>query len=51
MKITVTEHELHIILVTLREANSLIANRLAAKLHQQDEANDGPEVAILSVEA
>jgi hypothetical protein len=49
MKINVTEHELQIILVTLRESNSMIAIHLAAKLNAQDTAEDGPEVAILSV--
>jgi len=51
MKITVTEHELLIILEALKSQRTLIAMHLAAKLNAQDPADDGPEVAILSVDA
>jgi hypothetical protein len=49
MKINLTDHELQIIICVLREANSMIANHLATTILNQDPADDGPEVAILSV--
>ena len=51
MKIQVTEHELLVILEALKSQQTVITMHLAAKLNAQDTAEDGPEVAILSVEA
>ena len=48
MKITLTEHELRLVIAALQSCNTLIATSLAAKLFdQEDPTNDGPEVAIL----
>ena len=47
MKITVTEHELSIILHALRAYNTLVTINLAEKINAQSAADDGPEVAIL----
>jgi len=49
MKIDLTEHERDIVLVALREMNTIITNALAVKINAQDSADDGPEVGILSV--
>jgi len=49
MKIDLTEHEINIVIVALREMNTAIANTLAMKINAQDPTNDGPEVGILSV--
>lgn len=50
MKIDVTEHERNLIVQALLSVGTLVATTLAAKLHCQDPADNGPEVDILSVE-
>jgi hypothetical protein len=50
MKIYLTEHERTVIADTLIDVGTVIALHLANKLLAQDTADDGPEVAILSVE-
>lgn len=54
MKINLTEHERTIIADALIDIGTVIALHLANKILAQnnvDAADDGPEVAILSVEA
>lgn len=47
MKITVTDHERHMIITALRDCNTLISVSLANKILMQDPADDGPEIPIL----
>ena len=49
MKINVTEHERTLMADALINIGTVIALALASKILTQDPANDGPEVAILSV--
>ena len=51
MKIKLTEHERNVVIQALLSVGTVITIHLAEKINRQDSAEDGPEVAILSVEA